>query len=1030
MKPIKLTMTAFGPYKDTEIIDFGELAENRLFVVSGNTGAGKTSIFDAICFALYGSASGEDRNDSRMLRSHFAEDQVHTSVELEFELKGQVYRVFRQLAHVKEGNKGATGDRYELYQLSGGEPVPLTDRFIVTQVDDKIRQLIGLTREQFSQIVMLPQGEFRKLLTSETEDKEEILRRIFRTGIYKHVADHLNVKRKEMQQIGLALQQTRDGYIDHIKKMIPVREGSLLEHVFQQEFCNAHQVLEALSEEVLYYEELTKQLKGKLEQETAQHKQLAEHYHQAKVLNAQFDLLDQLSSKLHQLAAEEPAMQELEQRLKLATQAVRLQVHEQHYQEAVDELARRTKLLAEAETALHQTQQQLGEAETAFKAEEQLAQVREEQARELERLQGYLPKAEELRKKERVVRELDAEVKQGARKLEEQQGILEGLTRDRQKLSEEIGVSEARTAELPAVTDKLRLLREQAKLIQELTKLNASLKGQLQLQTELRTAFEQGDQAYRKLEERWIGGQAGLLARHLHKGEACPVCGSMEHPQKAETQQDIPDREELERLRQVRSDAERHYLEAEAGCKALQQQLEEKEVLAREQGISLDQLERLFDRLVQQGRQLAEEEKQLKEELAGMPARKQQLAALERSQEDTRTAREQLQQQWGELRATFARESALLEQLLAEVPEELRSLEQLQQGILQAEQRKQQLEASWQEAQRRYREAQDRSLQATETRKHAERLKIDTETACKKSQLSYYEALERAGFASEERYNEAKLPESTFLELQKQLEEYKSEVALNRKRLEELSAELAGKERLMLSQLEEQMQELEQRIEATRAGTMDAGEKLRKCLESGEQIQAAEAKWQEAEREYQLVRGLHDVIRGENSKKLSFERYLQVEFLEQIIHQANQRLQRISGGQYYLIRSDRMEKRGKQSGLGFDVYDNYTGQLRDVKTLSGGEKFNASLCLALGMADVIQAYEGGISLETMFIDEGFGSLDEESLNKAIDTLIDLQQTGRMIGVISHVQELKQAIPAILEVKKTKDGHSYTQFFIR
>ncbi|MBU5671146.1 AAA family ATPase [Paenibacillus brevis] len=1030
MKPIKLTMTAFGPYKDTEIIDFGELAENRLFVVSGNTGAGKTSIFDAICFALYGSASGEDRNDSRMLRSHFAEDQVHTSVELEFELKGQVYRVFRQLAHVKEGNKGATGDRYELYQLSGGEPVPLTDRFIVTQVDDKIRELIGLTREQFSQIVMLPQGEFRKLLTSETEDKEEILRRIFRTGIYKHVADRLNEKRKEMQQIGLALQQTRDGYIDHIKKMIPVREGSLLEHIFQQEFCNAHQVLEALSEEVLYYEELAKQLKGKLEQETAQHRQLAEHYHQAKALNAQFDLLDQLSGKLHQLGAEEPAMRELEQRLKLATQAVQLQVHEQHYQEAVDELVRRTKLLEEAEAALHQTRQQLDEAETAFKAEEQLAQVREDQARELERLQGYLPKVEELRKKEQVVRELDAGVKQGTRSLEEQQRILEELTRDRQKLSEEIGVSEARTAELPAVTDRLRLLREQAKLIQELTKLDASLKLQLELQGKLHAAFEQGDQAYRKLEERWIGGQAGLLARHLHQGEACPVCGSMEHPQKAGTQQDIPDREELERLRQTRSDAERNYLEAEAGRKALQKQLEEKETLAREQGISLDQLEHLFERLVQQGKQLAEEEKQLKEELAGMSARKQQLAALERSQEDTRTAREQLQQQWGELRTTFARESALLEQLLAEVPEDLRSLEQLKQGILQADQRKQQLEAFWQEAQRRFREAQDRSLQATETCKHAERLKIDTETACKRSQLSYHEALERAGFTSEERYKEAKLPESTLLELQRQLEEYKSEVAMNRKRLEELSVELAGKERLMLSQLEEQMQELEQRIESTRASSMDAGEKLRKCLESGEQIQAAEAKWQEAEQEYQLVRGLHDVIRGDNSKKLSFERYLQVEFLEQIIHQANQRLQRVSGGQYYLIRSDRMEKRGKQSGLGFDVYDNYTGQLRDVKTLSGGEKFNASLCLALGMADVIQAYEGGISLETMFIDEGFGSLDEESLNKAVDTLIDLQQTGRMIGVISHVQELKQAIPAILEVKKTKDGHSYTQFIIR
>lgn len=1030
MKPIKLTMTAFGPYKDTEIIDFNELAENRLFVVSGNTGAGKTSIFDAICFALYGSASGEDRNDSRMLRSHFAEDQVHTSVELEFELKGQVYRVFRQLAHVKEGNKGATGDRYELYRLAEEGPVPLTDRFIVTQVDDKIRQLIGLTREQFSQIVMLPQGEFRKLLTSETEDKEEILRRIFRTGIYKHVADQLNVKRKEMQQIGMALQQTRDGYIDHVKKVLPLREGSRLEHVFQQELWNTHQVLEALTEEVAYYEELVKQLQDKLEQEAADHKQLMEHYHQAKALNAQFDTLEQVSDRLNQLLTAEPTMQEQEQRLKLASQAVQLQVYEQHVQEAVEELARRTRLLAEAETALKQSQQQLDEAEAAYKAEEQLAQVREDQARELESLQSYLPKVEELRKKEQAVRELDVSVKQGSLKLEEQQGVLEGLARERQKLGEEIGVSEARTAKLPAVNDQLRLLREQAKLVQELLKLHASIKSQLQTQSELHGTFVQSDQAYRKLEERWIGGQAGLLAHHLHSGEACPVCGSMEHPQKAEAQQDIPRREELEQMRQARSEAERGFLEAEAVGKALQRQLEEKETLAREQGISLDQLQRLFELLVQEGKQLAEEEKQLKEELEGLSAQKQRLGALERSQEDTRSAREQLQLQWGELRTSLARESALLEQLLTEVPEELRSLEHLKQGILQAGQRKQQLEASWQEAQRRYREAQDSSLRITEAFRNAEQLKGDTEQACRKAQLSYHEALERAGFASEEHYREAKLPESRFLEMKQQLEDYHSEVAMNRKRLAELSAELSGKERFMLSQLEEQLRELEQRLEATRTDLMNAGDKLGKGLESGEQIGAAEAKWQEAEREQQLVRGLHDVIRGENSKKLSFERYLQVEFLEQIIHQANQRLQRISGGQYYLIRSDRMEKRGRQSGLGFDVYDNYTGQLRDVKTLSGGEKFNASLCLALGMADVIQAYEGGVSLETMFIDEGFGSLDEESLTKAIDTLIDLQQTGRMIGVISHVQELKQAIPAILEVKKGKDGHSYTQFIIK
>ena len=186
----------------------------------------------------------------------------------------------------------------------------------------------------------------------------------------------------------------------------------------------------------------------------------------------------------------------------------------------------------------------------------------------------------------------------------------------------------------------------------------------------------------------------------------------------------------------------------------------------------------------------------------------------------------------------------------------------------------------------------------------------------------------------------------------------------------------------------------------------------------------------ELEQEHGKVTDLYDVVRGHNGLKLSFERYIQIEYLEQIIHSANERLRDMSNGQFELIRSDRQEVRGRQSGLGLAVYDAYTGQTRDVKTLSGGEKFNTSLCLALGMADVIQSFQGAVSIDTMFIDEGFGSLDEESLNKAIDTLIDLQKSGRMIGVISHVEELKAAFPAILEVKKARECHSHTEFLIK
>lgn len=197
-----------------------------------------------------------------------------------------------------------------------------------------------------------------------------------------------------------------------------------------------------------------------------------------------------------------------------------------------------------------------------------------------------------------------------------------------------------------------------------------------------------------------------------------------------------------------------------------------------------------------------------------------------------------------------------------------------------------------------------------------------------------------------------------------------------------------------------------------------------------EQLSLLTKKIKDVEQQFSKIEDLYDIIRGQNHMKLSFERYIQIEYLEQMIQSANERLRDMSNGQFELMRSDRQEVRGRQSGLGLDVYDAYTGQTRDVKTLSGGEKFNAALCLALGMADIIQSFQGAVSIDTMFIDEGFGTLDEESLAKAIDTLIDLQKEGRMIGVISHVEELKAAFPAILEVKKEREGYSSTSFILK
>ncbi|OXM13291.1 AAA family ATPase [Paenibacillus herberti] len=1029
MKPLKLTMTAFGPYKDQEVIDFSELMGHRLFVVSGNTGAGKTSIFDAICFALYGDASGEDRNDSRMLRSHFADDQMYTSVDFIFELKGRTYRVFRQLAHVKVGNKGATGDRYELYGVVHGEEVPLTDRFIVSQVDEKLREIIGLTKDQFSQIVMLPQGEFRKLLTSETENKEEILRRIFKTGLYKYVADHLNEKRKQMQQICTELTNIRDYHISNVKGSLAGREGSDLYNVFQQQHYNTFQVLEALEQEIDYYTEQMKVKKQQLQAESNKQQEQTAVYHQAQNLNEQFVLLDQKVTARQQLVEQEREIQQKTVQLELAEKAVHLHVYEQHHAEMIEELTRKGKLLEDALSECVQAEAALQVAIVHYKQEEDNEEPRKQTLLELNRLQGYLPIVKEIAQKEQWVILLASEAEILSKQCKDAQDELEARQSERLATAAGVKELEAKAAYLPEKTEKLTVLRQQVGVILEYLNLVKKSMKEREEEREHGKAFGQADRAYTEVEDRWIEGQAGLLAIHLHDGDSCPVCGSVDHPKKAAATGDIPTKEELERLRKEKSTSEKKHLEAKAILTATEQQIQEKQQQVLEQGVNLDEIQETYQTLVKEGLALAEEEKQLKVEHAKLAPLKLALESLDSKLDELRKQKELVLNLFNDKKTAHATEKALYDQSLFALPEDVRSLEKLEQRIRIVEESNKQLEDAWKNAQLQYQKANDRNIRAVSGQSNAENLKNEAIANKDKAHQSYIDALQQAGFNTEEAYKAAKMTDAARATLKELIDTYKTTMASVSKQIEELSAALTGKERQDLSVLLHRLQELEKHIDSIRSGYIQAENYYDKGTEYKENILEAEHQWHEAEREYQLVKDLYDVVRGENGKKISFERYLQIEFLEKIIHTANQRLQQISGGQYYLVRSDRMEKRGKQSGLGFDVYDNYTGHLRDVKTLSGGEKFNASLCLALGMADVIQSYEGGISLETMFIDEGFGSLDEESLNKAIDTLIDLQQSGRMIGVISHVQELKQAIPAILEVKKIKEGHSYTNFYV-
>lgn len=503
-----------------------------------------------------------------------------------------------------------------------------------------------------------------------------------------------------------------------------------------------------------------------------------------------------------------------------------------------------------------------------------------------------------------------------------------------------------------------------------------------------------------------------------------------QHPDKAVLSEDIPNKEEVEQKRKAKQQLEVSLSKKQGSYQADENRLKEKQQEVASYGYELANLNEIYEQLVKEGKALGEEINLLKQNQTTTDQLKKQLEAVEKELELKTTAYNQLVAKVNEENTTLQTEKSLYNQSIAKIPEELQKLTQLQQKMKQVEETKTKLEQSWKEAQENLQKSKEQLTKAKADLENGEKRLAEASDRVKSSKEEYTNAISKAGFDSDEVYQEAKLAEETRQALKKEIEDYYNRLSSVKAQMEQLESSLKDQQRADIEQMQAALKQLNEEVEIARTVITKIQTYFEKAKDARQRIESADNKVKDVENKLQLIKDLYDVVRGENTRKISFERYLQIEFLEQIIQSANERLSKLSNGQYLLVRSDRLEKRGRQSGLGLDVYDNYTGQLRDVKTLSGGEKFNASLCLALGMADVIQAYEGGISIETMFIDEGFGSLDEESLNKAIDTLIDLQKSGRMIGVISHVHELKQAIPAILEVEKTKEGFSRTKFVVK
>ncbi|MDA1844940.1 SMC family ATPase [Bacillus cereus] len=1029
MRPIQLIMTAFGPYKQKEVIDFDDLGEHRIFAISGNTGAGKTTIFDAICYVLYGEASGEERSDTSMLRSQFADDNVYTSVELTFQLKGKRYEIKRQLGHKKQGNKTITGHAVELYEVIDEEKVPAVDRFHVTDVNKKVEDLIGLSKHQFSQIVMLPQGEFRKLLTSETENKEEILRRIFKTDRYKLMRELLDQKRKQWKDVLQEKQKERELYFRNVFKL-PIRDGALLETLVEQEHVNTHQVVEALEQETAVYKAEGEQLQVEQDVQTKQLKDAETRFHAAKSVNEKFIDLQQKNEKYNTLQENRTVIEMKETSFKRAEQAKRLLPFEQWHEEAMQNEQKAESLLKQIIAKKENIMNNFELAQKKYEVVKNKEPERENAKKLVQRLEELQPIIASLAEKQLNLQNAEMQIGKLKERMQNLDRQLEEHTNQKQLMSGELQQLEQALEQYVDKVEELTNMREDAKVLKQAYDVWQEKQKFEQEKEAAYSKMQLAVNAYENMERRWLSEQAGILALHLHDGESCPVCGSTNHPKKATEQSGAIDENELNDLRDKKNIAEKLHVQIEEKWNFYHLQYEQVIEEVKKRGYHSEELVETYSALVQKGKQLATEVNTLKasEETRKQTAVKiksveEKVDALQKQKREVETEQHRIEMDCMQLRTSYEHDKK-------NIPENLQTVQAWKVQFDQAMHELRLMEDEWKKVQEAYQHWQNENIRIQAEQEGATNQFESAKLKKEETFTRFMKELEQSGFTDQPTYKEAKLSDAEMEMIQKEIQSYYSSLEVLAKQIEELHAELKDKEYMDITALGEHIKELEINLDIIKEKRQRAQNAVTYISDLHENIRRIDEQIHEEEKAFQELVDLYEVMKGDNESRISFERYILIEYLEQIVQIANERLRKLSNGQFYLKRSERVEKRNRQSGLGLDVYDAYTGQTRDVKTLSGGEKFNASLCLALGMADVIQAYEGGISIETMFIDEGFGSLDEESLTKAVDALIDLQKSGRFIGVISHVQELKNAMPAVLEVTKQKDGCSQTRFVVK
>lgn len=1036
MRPITLTLSAFGPYAGETTLDFSELGAERLFVITGPTGSGKTTVFEAILYALYGKLSKKGM-DPASLRCDFLkpDDDRITFVDFTFEISGKRFHIHRQpkqsVAKKRGSGRRELGQEALLECVGHEDFLPLTK---IGEVDRKIVDLVGLDEEQFKKIVMLPQGAFQEFLVSSTKDKIELLRQIFDTSLYDLALQRIKSRVSDVTGAYAELKA------DYRSKTALLRFEEFIAFGEQP----SQDVLAQMDALAKADEARQESLQQTVDDANAIYLAALETLNREAQHNADVRKWQQAEAELTALRARQPEIAALSGQVRAADQARSLADKETR-------AAEERRLLHQQEETLALARQQAQNAAQQFNAAAQHLAQAEQQKQRADLAHDTLPELATKRDKMNEYVADRAALQQAAQALASAERALATLAQDEQRAEAALQTAEA------AQEKKQRRLQDQAQQETAIVKLDALLaeeRRQYQLlkrfidlrqeRPELAAAQEKAAAQLAAAEKRLAEARAAnrqqlaaTLAQELEDGAPCPVCGAVHHPAPAV----VPGAQDDEAAcAKVRDQAQGVAANADAALAQQDKRIAEAWAELQETVPQLtlpEAVPRYAQQLQESGTAHNHQRKetqaalqQIREELAGLAAVEKELEAQKAALNTLREQRTRFvaeQSRWQTTRDSKAEAVAAKEKQFgftadaepAALTREIDAISARHQAAKQA------LET----AQRAHEQAQLAQVRAASAQAQAEARLEELQRSADDHARAFAQA-RNAIFATEADYLSAKADIPGAALLQQEIDAF-SEALTRATTLHEDLAQRLQDDRTLhdLEAGEARRKEAEQRLNA--AKDVLAAHKTRCASNRALIAQIAQLldAFKEMEAHYALLGKLRDVLDGKNHFNMRLETFAQAYYFEQMLIGANVRLARMTHGRYSFRRKEMVSDARRQAGLDLDVMDQYTGRARDVSTLSGGESFKASLSLALGLADVVTSESGGVELSTIFIDEGFGTLDEESLDDTVETLISLQDSGRLVGVISHVAELKERIPAHLVVESGSGG-SQAHFEVR